>query len=496
MSTLAEQSETASAVTFEDEGLSAEFTDEIRWMGAQAISTGYPVDGGREYRPFGLVTRDAMAAFLYRYAGEPTFTAPTTPTFSDVSPSSSEFYKEIEWAAAEGVTRGYSDGTFKPTRPVTRDAMASFIYGLEGGSAPSGSAVYVDSSKSSEHKGAIEWLATQGVSQGWVTWRGREYRPFGNVTRDAMAAFLYRLEHGAEPVKAAEPLLEAQKDVWVTASSLNLRSQPTWDSSVVVTGAKHTRARYLGAREGGWIQVRMGGMIAWAPTAHLTTTAPSAAPTKVGLADSRVTFSERPNLSAPTVATVSQGTRGYFTGVSKGSWKWVSIAGTRGWTPASNLNTVKPYDADPIMSRAYSQVGYRGGNRTNKYSAWYGTTNPYCMVFVMWVFHHAGYPNGVPHRGLYSDWANVLQRSGVLDTNVSRSDLKRGHVALVDWPPHNGPTHTGIVSRVDGDYVWLVEGNTTDGTGDSSRGVFERRRAISNIHSVFDPDDYARSIGY
>ncbi|MFW2514333.1 S-layer homology domain-containing protein [Demequina sp. SO4-13] len=483
-------------MTFADEGLSSEFTDEIRWMGAEGISTGYRENSRNYYRPFGLVTRDAMAAFLYRFAGEPDFPLPSKPTFPDVTPAKSEFYTEIEWAAHAGVTQGYSDGTFKPTRPVTRDAMASFIYGLEGGAAPSGSAVYVDSSKSSEHTNAIEWLATKGISQGWVTWQGREYKPFDNVTRDAMAAFLYRLEHGADPVEAADPVLEAQKDVWITASKLHLRDAPTWDSSAVVTGVKHTRARYLGAREGGWMQVRMGGMIAWAPTKYLTTSKPSAASAKVGLADSRVEFRERPTLSAPVLATVSQGTRGYFTGVSKGSWKWVTIAGVRGWTPAANLNTVKAYDADPVMSRAYSQVGYRGGNRTNKYSAWYGTTNPYCMVFVMWTFHHAGFPNHVPHRGLYSDWARVLQRSGVLDENVSRSDLKRGHVALVDWAPRNGPTHTGIVSRVDGDYVWLVEGNTTDGTGDPGRGVFERKRAIADIDSVFDPDDYARSIGY
>lgn len=379
---------------------------------------------------------------------------------------------------------------------MTREAMAAFLYRLEGGTPPRGEQVYVDSSRSRDHEGAIEWLATQGVSEGWVTWEGRVYRPFEPVQRFAMAAFLYRLKHGAPPFEAVEPRLEPEKYVWVTASTLHLRSKPTWGSDVVVTGDRHAKARFLGARVNGWMRVQMGRMIAWAPSDYLTDREPNASPKRVGMAVNELWFRDGPSNGHSVLKKVRQGTRGTLTGISKGNWEWVSVDGVLAWAPSVHLNDVKSYNPNPVMSRAYSQVGIRGGNYNNKYSAWYGTTNPYCMVFVMWTFHHAGFPNHVPHRGLYSDWAAVLQRSGVLDENVSRSDLKRGHVALVDWAPRYGPTHTGIVSRVDGDYVWLVEGNTTDGTGDPSRGVFERRRAIADIDSVFDPDDYARSIGY
>ncbi len=42
------------------------------------------------------------------------------------------FYKEIEWMKAQGITTGYSDGTFRPSAPVNRDAMAAFFYRAAG----------------------------------------------------------------------------------------------------------------------------------------------------------------------------------------------------------------------------------------------------------------------------------------------------------------------------------------------------------------------------
>jgi hypothetical protein len=51
------------------------------------------------------------------------------PTFSDV-PESHPFYEEIEWMAATGISEGYPDGTYRPTEPVTRQAMSAFMQRL------------------------------------------------------------------------------------------------------------------------------------------------------------------------------------------------------------------------------------------------------------------------------------------------------------------------------------------------------------------------------
>ncbi|MFW2513458.1 LamG-like jellyroll fold domain-containing protein, partial [Demequina sp. SO4-13] len=56
------------------------------------------------------------------------------------------------------------------------------------GEAPS----FTDVDESLEHYDSIMWLASQGITQGWETENGTEFRPFNAITRDAMAAFLYR----------------------------------------------------------------------------------------------------------------------------------------------------------------------------------------------------------------------------------------------------------------------------------------------------------------
>lgn len=179
----------------------SEFAVEIGWMSESGISTGYGVGGGKfEYRPFGTVTRDAMAAFLYRAAGSPAFTAPVVSPFVDVTPSS-PFYKEITWLAASKVSTGWDVGggvkEFRPFANITRDAMAAFLYRFAGSpvfAAPSRSAFVDVATKQSFYK-EIAWLAGTGVSGGWAVSGGKEFRPYNPITRDAMAAFLYRYSH-------------------------------------------------------------------------------------------------------------------------------------------------------------------------------------------------------------------------------------------------------------------------------------------------------------
>ncbi len=71
-----------------------------------------------------------MAAFLYRYAGSPTFTPPARSPFTDIGPGD-QFYKEETWLAAQRITTGWPDGRFQPTQPITCDAMAAFLYRLD-----------------------------------------------------------------------------------------------------------------------------------------------------------------------------------------------------------------------------------------------------------------------------------------------------------------------------------------------------------------------------
>ena len=51
--------------------------------------------------------------------------------FPDV-PTSSQFHGDIDWLVDNGIANGYADGTFKPTAPVSRQAMAAFLHRYNG----------------------------------------------------------------------------------------------------------------------------------------------------------------------------------------------------------------------------------------------------------------------------------------------------------------------------------------------------------------------------
>ncbi len=108
---------------------------EITWVAAKGISTGYAEKNGtRTFRPQLAVSREQMAAFLYRYAGKPEFTPPSVSPFTDV-PRTHKFYKEITWVASKKITTGWagSNGTrtFRPLGGVNRQSIAAFLFRFE-----------------------------------------------------------------------------------------------------------------------------------------------------------------------------------------------------------------------------------------------------------------------------------------------------------------------------------------------------------------------------
>jgi hypothetical protein len=82
--------------------------------------------------PFGsfgsldAVWRQALAAFLYRAAGDPAGSFPD-PGFTDVD-ATHPFFHEISWMATTGITTGFSDGTFRSDVTVSRQATAAFLH--------------------------------------------------------------------------------------------------------------------------------------------------------------------------------------------------------------------------------------------------------------------------------------------------------------------------------------------------------------------------------
>lgn len=177
--------------SFSDVGKSHQFYSQITWLSGSGITTGY-ADG--TFRPKGSVSREAFAAFLYRMAGSPQVTLPASSPFKDVK-KSDQFYKQIVWASQKKITTGYSDKTFRPKAKISREALSAFLYRYEGRpsvSLPSKSP-FTDVAKGSQFFKEIVWFRSSGVTTGFAD---GTFRPKTATSREAVAAFLYRLDNG------------------------------------------------------------------------------------------------------------------------------------------------------------------------------------------------------------------------------------------------------------------------------------------------------------
>ncbi|OWY62624.1 hypothetical protein B7486_57410, partial [cyanobacterium TDX16] len=203
--------------SFSDVSPSQVFFGHITWLAEEGITTGFP-DG--TYRPSAPISRGAMAAFLHRVAGEPGSTPPEVPTFSDVSVAH-PFFEEVEWLAGEGITTGFGDGTFRPGAATSRQATAAYLHRFSGSPtfAQPTTATFSDVSVAHPFFDEVEWLVAEQVTTGFPD---GGFHPTAAVSRQAMAAFVFRQQH-----------LAPDLEVGVLAQGLNL----PWDVATTPDGA-------------------------------------------------------------------------------------------------------------------------------------------------------------------------------------------------------------------------------------------------------------------
>ena len=175
---------------FSDVGTNQAFCAEIEWMKQSKISTGFN-DG--TYQPVAPVTRQAMSAFMARFA-DAVLAECTEPPFIDV-PIDHPFCKEIQWMKEEEISVGFDDGTYRPAINVTRQAMSAFMARLAQatlGNCRFSTAPFSDVPTDHPFCEEIQWMKDNGISTGF---NDGTYRPSIDVTRQAMSAFIYRLNN-------------------------------------------------------------------------------------------------------------------------------------------------------------------------------------------------------------------------------------------------------------------------------------------------------------
>ena len=161
-------------------------SDDINFLADKGISTGY-ADG--TYKPTGSMYRQDFAAFLYRLAGSPEYTpAASDNIFTDVTPATPH-YKEILWAAKQGIIKGFADGTFKGLNLVNRQDAAAFLYRAAGSpefDASKAAKTFTDVNESTPHYKEVLWAANTVVSQDYD----------GNGTTDSATAIIQGFQAG------------------------------------------------------------------------------------------------------------------------------------------------------------------------------------------------------------------------------------------------------------------------------------------------------------
>ncbi len=145
------------------------------------------------FSPYGTATRGMLVTILYRMENEPRCFG--SAAFSDVKPGA-YYEKAVVWASQNNIVSGYTDGTFRPDAPVTREQLASILYRYtlyRGQDVSAGETTsltgYGDAQTVSNYAlPAMRWACGTGFLQG----ANGKLNPSGLATRAQLAAMLHR----------------------------------------------------------------------------------------------------------------------------------------------------------------------------------------------------------------------------------------------------------------------------------------------------------------
>ena len=141
------QPSAAQQSAFSDVNENTPHAREVWWLASQGISGGWEVAGGKkEFRPYAMVARQDMAAFLFRLAraagrgdagGSWQASEESKARFRDVSATAPDnHHDEVWWLAEKGVSTGWDVGggkyEFRGLLNVARCDMAAFLRRMDG----------------------------------------------------------------------------------------------------------------------------------------------------------------------------------------------------------------------------------------------------------------------------------------------------------------------------------------------------------------------------
>ncbi len=170
---------------FTDADRTAWYHDGVHYCVEHGLMVGTSAD---TFEPNTTTTRGMIATILWRLEGSPM--VDTAMNYTDV-PSGSWYEEAIRWADSTGVVLGYGDGTFGPDDPITREQMAAMLWRYAGKpQAESSLADFTDGEETSQWaESAMVWAVEQGLIEGMGN---AQLNPQGQATRAQAATILMR----------------------------------------------------------------------------------------------------------------------------------------------------------------------------------------------------------------------------------------------------------------------------------------------------------------
>ena len=175
---------------FTDVGRGDWFFDDVRYVYETGLMNGV---SATRFAPYGSTTRGMIVTILYRMEGQPSVSRGCP--FTDVA-SGSYYERAITWAAANGIVTGHSGTIFAPDASITREQLAAILYryavykGLDVSVGENTNILsYEDFASLSEYAiPAMQWACGAGVLYGF----GGSLLPDAPANRLQAAAILHR----------------------------------------------------------------------------------------------------------------------------------------------------------------------------------------------------------------------------------------------------------------------------------------------------------------
>lgn len=146
---------------FSDVTADAWYAEAAVWCRDNGIMSG---TSGTAFSPDTTMTRAMLAAVLYRAAGSPAVTG--SADFSDVA-ANAYYNRAANWASANGIISGYGNRRFGSNDPVTREQIAAILWRYDGSPAAGRGTDFADESSIASYAGqAVDWARAEGIISG------------------------------------------------------------------------------------------------------------------------------------------------------------------------------------------------------------------------------------------------------------------------------------------------------------------------------------------